>query len=192
MIRAAFRSSQIGVDAHAAFPQFDDGRSRNDAKLGHVFASRTAWFCAAAPIHLAIITTYCRTTLLASGLTRETKMREHHRGSRSRSPHRHEHKTSRHRSRSPHHTTPKKALPYGAREISRHDLSLYRPMFALYLDIQKQLDIDDLDDHEVKGRWKSFVGKWYSRHPLAIWQPETGTRKLLTWQESWRTSRGLV
>jgi len=33
-------------------------------------------------------------------------------------------------------------------------------MFALYLDIQKQLDIDTLTENEVKGRWKSFVGKW--------------------------------
>ena len=34
-------------------------------------------------------------------------------------------------------------------------------MFALYLDIQKQLDIEDLSEAEVKGRWKSFVNKWY-------------------------------
>jgi hypothetical protein len=33
-------------------------------------------------------------------------------------------------------------------------------MFALYLDIQKQKYIDDLDEDEVRGRWKSFVGKW--------------------------------
>ncbi|KAK5221311.1 hypothetical protein LTR99_006864 [Exophiala xenobiotica] len=33
-------------------------------------------------------------------------------------------------------------------------------MFALYLDIQKQIDIDTRDETEVKGRWKSFVGKW--------------------------------
>jgi hypothetical protein len=47
-----------------------------------------------------------------------------------------------------------------ARKISKHDLPAYRPMFALYLDIQKQIDIDTLDETEVKGRWKSFVGKW--------------------------------
>lgn len=34
-------------------------------------------------------------------------------------------------------------------------------MFALYLDIQKQIDIESLDDREIKGRWKSFVKKWY-------------------------------
>ncbi|EXJ82749.1 hypothetical protein A1O3_06564 [Capronia epimyces CBS 606.96] len=91
------------------------------------------------------------------------KMQGSHRKSRSRSrsPHRHEGKRSRHRSRSPRHASSStRALPYGAREISRHDLQMYRPMFALYLDIQKQLDIEDLDEKEVRGRWKSFVGKW--------------------------------
>jgi len=33
-------------------------------------------------------------------------------------------------------------------------------MFALYLDIQKQHILEDLPADEVKGRWKSFVGKW--------------------------------
>lgn len=33
-------------------------------------------------------------------------------------------------------------------------------MFALYLDIQKQLVLEELPEMEVKGRWKSFVGKW--------------------------------
>ncbi|GAB7350524.1 hypothetical protein MBLNU459_g1113t1 [Dothideomycetes sp. NU459] len=35
-----------------------------------------------------------------------------------------------------------------------------RPVFGLYLDIQKQIDIEDLSNDEVKGRWKSYVGKW--------------------------------
>jgi len=33
-------------------------------------------------------------------------------------------------------------------------------MFGLYLDIQKQLDIDELDETEVRGRWKRFVARW--------------------------------
>lgn len=33
-------------------------------------------------------------------------------------------------------------------------------MFGLYLDIQKGKNLDDLDDVEAKGRWKSFIGKW--------------------------------
>lgn len=34
-------------------------------------------------------------------------------------------------------------------------------MFALYLDIQKQKILEDMDETEVRGRWKSFMGKWY-------------------------------
>jgi hypothetical protein len=51
-------------------------------------------------------------------------------------------------------------LPYNARYLSRHDLSCFRPLFALYLDVQKNLVIEDLRKEEVKGRWKSFIGKW--------------------------------
>ncbi|KEF52284.1 uncharacterized protein A1O9_11524 [Exophiala aquamarina CBS 119918] len=87
-------------------------------------------------------------------------LRERHR-SRSRSPHRPD-RRQKHRTRSPHQKTPsvKRPLPLGAHEISRHDLPKYRPMFALYLDIQKQLDIEGLDETESRGRWKSFVSKW--------------------------------
>jgi hypothetical protein len=81
--------------------------------------------------------------------------------SRSRSPER-EHKRRRRHSPSP---RPSSApLPLNARELTRRDLRKYRPMFALYLDIQKHIDIDDLDESEVKGRWKSFVNKWYASH----------------------------
>ncbi|KIW23870.1 uncharacterized protein PV07_12038 [Cladophialophora immunda] len=114
-------------------------------------------------------------------------MPEHHRRrahSRSRSPHHHGHRPSHHsyRSRSGEasrqHTkkssVPAKPLPYGARELSRHDLPGYRPLFALYLDIQKQLNLEELDDTEVKGRWKSFLGKW-NRGELALgwYDPQT-------------------
>ncbi|KAI9882673.1 MAG: kinetochore-associated Ndc80 complex subunit ndc80 [Watsoniomyces obsoletus] len=30
----------------------------------------------------------------------------------------------------------------------------------MYLDIQKQLNFEELSEKEVKGRWKSFIGKW--------------------------------
>jgi len=33
-------------------------------------------------------------------------------------------------------------------------------MFALYLDIQKSLEIEEITEDEVRGRWKSFVNKW--------------------------------
>lgn len=51
-------------------------------------------------------------------------------------------------------------LPFGARPLSKRDLSAYKPLFAMYLDIQKNLDLEDLDERELKGRWKSFMGKW--------------------------------
>lgn len=75
---------------------------------------------------------------------------------RSRSPDRHQSKSDRKRSKSP----PNRPLPFNARALSKHDLDKYRPLFALYLDLQKQLDIDELSVDEVKGRWKSFIGKW--------------------------------
>lgn len=34
-------------------------------------------------------------------------------------------------------------------------------MFAMYLDIQKGILIEDLKEEELKGRWKSFVQKWF-------------------------------
>jgi hypothetical protein len=33
-------------------------------------------------------------------------------------------------------------------------------MFTLYLDIQKGKVLDELEETEVRGRWKSFLGKW--------------------------------
>lgn len=30
----------------------------------------------------------------------------------------------------------------------------------MYLDIQKGLVIEDMDEQEVLGRWKSFIKKW--------------------------------
>ncbi|KAL8716311.1 MAG: hypothetical protein Q9220_000216 [cf. Caloplaca sp. 1 TL-2023] len=39
------------------------------------------------------------------------------------------------------------------------DHELYKPLFGLYLDIQKQLLLEDLEEKEVKGRWKRFVEK---------------------------------
>jgi hypothetical protein len=30
------------------------------------------------------------------------------------------------------------------------------------LDIQKELNIDQLSEREVHGRWKSFIYKWYA------------------------------
>ena len=105
---------------------------------------------------------------------------------RSRSPVRkHHHRLHDRRSRSPKrhrdgHRRDKKVesgskasvhLPFSQKPLSKNDLSAYRPMFSSYLDIQKQLHIEDLDEDEVKGRWKSFVGKWYemTRVNICLW-----------------------
>lgn len=89
------------------------------------------------------------------------------RDSRSRSPRRHH--THSHRRRSPHsnHHRSKRPteaisepLPYNCRPITKHDYETFKPMFASYLDIQKGIFLDELGSTEVKGRWKSFMGKW--------------------------------
>ncbi|KAH0202096.1 hypothetical protein KCU99_g4938, partial [Aureobasidium melanogenum] len=51
-------------------------------------------------------------------------------------------------------------LPLNARALVKQDLKQFKRLFGLYLDIQKQIDIDELDETEIKGRWKSFLGKW--------------------------------
>jgi hypothetical protein len=89
------------------------------------------------------------------GEARTSRKRSHQ---RSRSPRRrdgHEHK--RRRSRSP--AKPVK-LPYQAQPLSRRDYDVYRPLFQSYLDIQKNIQLDDLDEREARGRWKSFVSRW--------------------------------
>ena len=80
---------------------------------------------------------------------------------RSRSPRRrHHHHHSRHDNKPSHTVTAPIKFPFKARNLSRHDLPTFRPMFALYLDVQKNILIEDLTEDEVKGRWKSFIGKW--------------------------------
>ncbi|KAJ5095519.1 hypothetical protein NUU61_004875 [Penicillium alfredii] len=95
----------------------------------------------------------------------------HRHRSRSRSPHRSDrHRSDRHHRRHDRHRDGDRhgrelpaqpvVLPFQAQELSRRDLEAYEPMFAMYLDIQKGLFIEDLNEEEVKGRWKSFVRKW--------------------------------
>lgn len=52
------------------------------------------------------------------------------------------------------------SLPFSARPLSKADLPALEPLFAHYLSLQKQKELEDMDEREVKGRWKSFVGKW--------------------------------
>lgn len=97
--------------------------------------------------------------------------RQKRRRTRSSSPARHQSHRQRsaddsHR-RSTKSTSTPIALPYGSRQLSKHDYKVFRPMFASYLDIQKGKYLEDMDEIEAKGRWKSFIGKWYVlHHPL--------------------------
>ncbi|KAI5237468.1 hypothetical protein E4T43_08057 [Aureobasidium subglaciale] len=97
---------------------------------------------------------------IASSLVSLQTMTDRHHVSRrrSRSPasSRRALKQEKRRSRSP----PPIQLPLNARALVKHDLKAFKRLFALYLDIQKQIDIDDLDETEIRGRWKSFLGKW--------------------------------
>jgi hypothetical protein len=77
---------------------------------------------------------------------------------RERSPHRHHHK--RKRSPDPASTEPPRELPFNSRQLTKRDYEAFKPMFALYLDIQKGKVLEELDETEIKGRWKSFLGKW--------------------------------
>ena len=88
--------------------------------------------------------------------------KRHHHTRRSRSPRGDEdqHRHKRHRSRSP--RAKPVALPYKAKPLSKRQYDEYRPLFQSYLDIQKQIQLDDLDEREVKGRWKSFISRWYA------------------------------
>ncbi|MCJ1361096.1 hypothetical protein MMC16_000193 [Acarospora aff. strigata] len=92
----------------------------------------------------------------------------------------------RHHSRSPHRTHHKRKrsaspkpvlLPFNNRRLRKHDFDSYRPMFALYLDIQKHLILEDLEADEVKGRWKSFVGKWNRGELAEGWYDPTTLQK---------------
>lgn len=70
-----------------------------------------------------------------------------------------ERRERRHRSRE-RREEPKGELPFGARKLGKGDLEAFRPLLAYYLRIQKQRDVREMEEREVKGRWKSFMGKW--------------------------------
>ncbi|KAM0418021.1 hypothetical protein ACHAPD_004371 [Fusarium lateritium] len=56
-------------------------------------------------------------------------------------------------------------------------LTAFEPLLGEYLSVQKQKDMTQMDDREVKGRWKSFIGKW-NRNELAEgwYDPDTYAR----------------
>jgi hypothetical protein len=93
---------------------------------------------------------------------------------RSRSPRRHHHHGHHHHKSE----APKPVrLPFNQRELHRRHLERYTNLFADYLDLQKGHDIADLTEDEVKGRWKSFLGKWNRGELAEGWyDPKTKER----------------
>lgn len=114
-------------------------------------------------------------------MSSHTSSSRHHRSrSRSRSPsrrhrsdsprqsgHRHRHHRHRHDEHRRHRGSKKRAptpppllpltLPLNATPISTHDYRDLELIFTSYLDIQKNLAFDELDEREARGRFKSFV-----------------------------------
>ncbi|KAI0888234.1 uncharacterized protein GGS22DRAFT_198051 [Annulohypoxylon maeteangense] len=74
------------------------------------------------------------------------------------SHHHHHHHRHRHPSKNPSHTP--NELPFGARPLVRSDLDAFKPLFAQYIEVQKNKDAAAMDEREIRGRWKSFIGKW--------------------------------
>lgn len=103
---------------------------------------------------------------------REVKRRSR---DRSRSPHRkHKHH---HHSRESRNDAPSVRLPFGQRPLDKRDFDRYEALFAEYLDVQKRIDIRELSRDEVKGRWKSFLGKWNKKELAEGWyDPEAKKR----------------
>lgn len=91
---------------------------------------------------------------------------EHRRRHHHRKHHRH-HQSSRHDQSKP--SRPAAELPHGARPVSRSDLDLFRPLLARYLDVQKNKDMAEMDEREVRGRWKSFAAKWNDGALVQSW-----------------------
>ncbi|KAI4626165.1 uncharacterized protein J4E87_004665 [Alternaria ethzedia] len=112
-----------------------------------------------------------------------------HRSHRSRSPRRDEdtHRHKRHRSRSPAAPRPID-LPYKARPLSKRHYEDYKPLFQSYLDIQKNIQLDSLDEREIKGRWKSFVSRWNGGELARSWYDPS---MLKTAKETVQTYRGI-
>ncbi|KAF3916754.1 hypothetical protein ABW20_dc0107436 [Dactylellina cionopaga] len=88
-----------------------------------------------------------------------------HRRDRDREPDRHRHR----RSPSPKSTAPV-LLPSNAKPLDI-DASLlsHFALFAKYLDVQKSVNVMDLDDREMRSRFKRFVGRWNMGELASSW-----------------------
>ncbi|RKF65751.1 hypothetical protein OnM2_003003 [Erysiphe neolycopersici] len=68
-------------------------------------------------------------------------------------------------------------LPYDSHPLVKDDFKEYKYTFALYLDIQKNKILEDLDEKETKGRWKSFMHKWNRGELSEGWYDPSTKRK---------------
>ncbi|VUC20026.1 unnamed protein product [Clonostachys rosea] len=107
----------------------------------------------------------------------QRRHRHHHGGHsssrRHRSPHRSERRDRSHRAAG----TGPVTLPFSARQLTKTDMSAFMPLFADFLSVQKQIDVGELDEREVRGRWKSFMGKWNRGELAEGWyDPDMFTR----------------
>ncbi|MCJ1473812.1 hypothetical protein MMC13_002463 [Lambiella insularis] len=93
-----------------------------------------------------------------------------HSNHRAAQPHSHQQK----RKRSPAFAA---SLPLQASHLNRHDYNTHKQLFALYLEVQKQLVLTELPETEAKGRWKSFVGKWNRGELAEGWYDPATLRK---------------
>ncbi|KAI1842037.1 hypothetical protein JX266_011792 [Neoarthrinium moseri] len=106
------------------------------------------------------------------------------RRSRSSSASQQQHPHRRRRRSSTHSLYSPAELPYSARQLSKADYDAFRPLLARYLEVQKNKSMADMDEREVRGRWKSFVSKWNEGSLAAGWyDPELfdDTRKHANW-----------
>ncbi|KAF2167129.1 hypothetical protein M409DRAFT_22561 [Zasmidium cellare ATCC 36951] len=114
-----------------------------------------------------------------------TRDREDVNRNRSRSPHRKRHHHHKH-----HDRTVKTNLPYKRAQLKKDDFTEYKALFAEYLDVQKSIDIDSISEHEAKGRWKSFLGKWNHGELSQGWyDPEMKERVDERWKTRPKASR---
>ncbi|KAF2153711.1 hypothetical protein K461DRAFT_115008 [Myriangium duriaei CBS 260.36] len=132
-----------------------------------------------------------------SALESNSRSRQDHqrRRSRSRSPRRetghHHRRHIRGEGRARHKHEPAVRLPFAAKALTKYDLGSFRQLFATYLDVQKEILVEDLDEHELRGRWKSFMNKWNRGELSEGWyDPQTKARAESRAQEIDRAYHG--
>ncbi|KAF4595593.1 RNA helicase HEL117-like protein [Ophiocordyceps camponoti-floridani] len=77
-------------------------------------------------------------------------------------------------------------LPFSARPLVKSDLEAFGSLFAYYLGVQKCKNAYEMDERELKGRWKRFVRRWNSNQLAEGWyDPDTFARIAKLEEEGW-------